>query len=72
MDLRAMMSSMKKVSLPLAIPAERLEFDGRSGRLSYYVAGKGAPLLLVHSINAAGSAREVQPAFEHAKRSRCV
>jgi len=67
-----MMSSMKKVSLPLAIPAERLEFDGRSGRLSYYVAGKGTPLLLVHSINAAGSAREVQPAFEHAQRSRRV
>ena len=67
-----MMSSMKQVSLPLAIPAERLEIDGRSGRLSYYVAGKGTPLLLVHSINAAGSAREVQPAFEHAQRSRRV
>jgi pimeloyl-ACP methyl ester carboxylesterase len=34
------------------------------------VAGKGPPLLLLHSINAAGSAYEVKPAFEHAVRSR--
>ncbi|MCC7199926.1 MAG: hypothetical protein IT483_10475 [Gammaproteobacteria bacterium] len=31
---------------------QRLEIEGRSGRLSYYVAGKGPPPLLVHSINA--------------------
>ena len=36
---------------------------GRAG-LSYYVAGAGAPMLLVHSINAAGSAYEVKPIFE--------
>lgn len=67
-----MMSPMSHLTLPLAIPAERLEIDGRSGRLSYYAAGQGPPLLLVHSINAAGSAREVQPAFEHAQHSRRV
>ncbi len=42
--------------------------DARSGalpeRLSYYVAGNGPPLLLVHSINAAASAYEVRPIFE--------
>jgi pimeloyl-ACP methyl ester carboxylesterase len=63
---------MSHVTLPSAIPAERLEIEGRSGRLSYYVAGQGAPLLLLHSINAAGSAREVRPAFEHARHSRRV
>jgi len=67
-----MMKQMSHVTLPSAIPAERLEIEGRSGRLSYYVAGQGAPLLLLHSINAAGSAREVRPAFEHARHSRRV
>lgn len=67
-----MMKPMRHVTLTSAIPAERREFEGRSGRLSYYVAGEGAPLLLVHSINAAGSAREVRPAFEHAQRTRRV
>lgn len=51
--------------LPPALEAERLEIDERSGRLSCYVAGKGRPMLLVHSINAAGSAYEVRPIFEH-------
>ena len=45
---------------------ERRELDGRAGRLGYYVAGDGPPLLLIHSINAAGSAYEVKPIFEHA------
>ena len=67
-----MMKPMRQVTLPAAIPAERREIEGRSGRLSFYVAGRGAPVLLLHSINAAGSAREVRPAFEHAQRSRRV
>ena len=53
--------------LPPAVPAERLEINARAGRLSYYVAGEGPPLLLVHSINAAGSAYEVRPIFERAR-----
>jgi pimeloyl-ACP methyl ester carboxylesterase len=56
-------------TLPPAVAAERLETRGRSGRLSYYVAGAGRPLLLLHSINAAASVREVQPAFDHALQS---
>lgn len=58
--------------LPPAVDAERLEFDGRAGRQSYYVAGEGAPLLLFHSINAAGSVYEVRPIFEHYRRTRRV
>ena len=59
--------------LPTALPAaRRLETDGRSGRLSYYVAGEGSPLLLLHSVNAAASAYEIRPAFEHAMRSHRV
>lgn len=57
------------VELPPALSGERRETTGRSGRLSYYTCGAGTPLLLLHSINAAASAREVQPAYEHASRS---
>ena len=59
-------------SLPAALDADRREIDGRSGRLSLYVAGEGPPLLLLHSINAAGSAYEVRPAFEHARPTHRV
>lgn len=55
----------RDLPLPPAIPgAERREVvDDRTGRLGYYVAGEGPPVLLVHSINAAGSAYEVGPIF---------
>ncbi len=55
--------------LPLAVDAERRQVRRRSGPLSYYVAGDGRPMLLVHSINAAGSAYEMRPVFER-MRSR--
>src|SRR3712207_5691746 len=57
---------MSKQAGPLtpAGSGERREVTGRAGRLSYYVAGEGPPLLLIHSINAAGSAYEVRPIFE--------
>ena len=54
-------------TLPPALSGERRELDGRAGRLGYDVAGDGPPMLLIHSINAAGSAYEVKPIFEHAK-----
>ncbi len=58
--------------LPDAVPGERLTLDGRAGRLCCYAAGEGPPLLLLHSINAAGSAYEVRPIFEHFSASRRV
>ena len=62
-----------KIELPPAVPGDRREFTGRAGRLSYYAAGSsGAPLLLIHSINAAGSAYEVRPLFEHYAKTRRV
>ena len=61
-----------QVPLPPAIEAERATFDSAAaGRLSYYVdraaAGRprGRPLLLIHSVNAAASAYEMRPIFEH-------
>jgi pimeloyl-ACP methyl ester carboxylesterase len=56
------------VSLAPAIAAERFAFDG----LTCYVAGQGPPLLLVHSVNAAASAAEVRPLFEHLRATRTV
>lgn len=66
------MTDDKTPTLPEAVEAERREFEGRAGAQSYYVAGEGAPLLLFHSINAAGSVYEVKPIFEHYRALRRV
>jgi pimeloyl-ACP methyl ester carboxylesterase len=58
--------------LPAAVSGERFEFDSPAGRLSCYVAGKGPPLLLVHSVNAAASAAEVRPLYERYRATRTV
>ena len=59
-------------ALPPALGGERFEFDSPAGRLSCYAAGQGAPLLLVHSVNAAASAAEVRPLYEHWQAARTV
>jgi pimeloyl-ACP methyl ester carboxylesterase len=64
-----------RLNLPPALPGARRTIRSAAGGLSYYTAspeGSGAPLLLVHSINAAGSAYEVLPLYEHYRRSRTV
>ena len=63
---------MPSPTLPPALDAERLEIERRAGRMSYYVAGEGPPMLLIHSINAAGSAYEIKPIFEHFRQTRTV
>ncbi len=65
-------ATMGRLSLPLAVPAERRTFARRTGLVSYYVAGEGRPLLLIHSVNAAASAYEVRPLFEHYRGQRRV
>jgi pimeloyl-ACP methyl ester carboxylesterase len=63
------------VPLPLAIPADQERFRSeQAGFLSYYVdrRGAGRPLVLIHSINAAGSAYDVRPIFEHYRGTRPV
>lgn len=63
-----------QLPLPNAVPRERHDFATRVGRLSFYTDGpeNGAPLLLIHSINAAGSAYEVAPLYRHYSASRRV
>jgi pimeloyl-ACP methyl ester carboxylesterase len=72
-----MSATARDAALPPALSAERRELASNAGRLSYYVAGpprdKGSiPLLLLHSINAAGSAYEVKPLFERFQVRRTV
>jgi pimeloyl-ACP methyl ester carboxylesterase len=61
-------------ALAPALPGERREFPSPAGRLSYYADGPAgaAPLLLIHSVNAAGSAYEMRPLYEHYRASRRV
>ena len=63
--------------LPPAMDAERCEFGSSVGLVSYYrsvpvLPTGAAPLLLVHSVNAAASAAEVAPLFEHYRKTRSV
>jgi len=64
------------VELPAPVSGQRHEIGSPVGRLTYYAATPevetAAPLLLVHSINAAASAYEVKPLYEHYRQSRAV
>lgn len=56
------------MTLPAAVAGERFTFDG----LSCYASGRGAPVLLVHSVNAAASAAEVRPLYDHLSARRAA
>jgi len=62
------------VDLPPALAAEHRRFAAAAGDLAYYVdrSAAGRPLVLLHSINAAASAYEVRPLFEHYRGHRPV
>jgi pimeloyl-ACP methyl ester carboxylesterase len=63
------------VPLAPAIEAERRTLrTAQAGQVTYYADehAAGRPLLLVHSINAAASAYEMRPLFEHYRRQRPV
>ena len=60
--------------LPPALPGERFGIDTRAGRVTIYADGprEGAPLILVHSVNAAASSYEVRPLYLHYRGTRPV
>ncbi len=67
-------------ALPPPLAAERFDLDVHGVRIACYRAGPdttvddgaAVPLLLVHSVNAAASAFEIKPLFEHYRRQRPV
>lgn len=71
-------TSLHAPPLPAALSGERHELNGPLGRIVFYVAGphSGAtaptPMLLIHSINAAASAYEMRPLYEHYRADRPV
>jgi pimeloyl-ACP methyl ester carboxylesterase len=61
-------------ALPPALDGERRAYRGRAGDSSAYLAGpqRAAPLLLLHSVNAAASAYEVKPIYDRMATERRV
>ena len=57
------------MTLAAALPGQQFRLGGITG---YTLGKKGAPLLLVHSVNAAASAAEVRPVYEHFAATRRV
>jgi pimeloyl-ACP methyl ester carboxylesterase len=57
------------MTLAAPLPGQLFRLGGITG---YTLGNKGAPLLLVHSVNAAASAAEVRPVYEHFAATRRV
>jgi pimeloyl-ACP methyl ester carboxylesterase len=69
----------EEFDLPHAVPGDRVRLDTPAGPISYYRGGPrqaesatSGPLLLIHSINAAGSSYEVKPVYEEFQAERPV
>ncbi|CCD98519.1 alpha/beta hydrolase [Bradyrhizobium sp. STM 3809] len=67
----------RAVTMPPPLSAPRFELaDARTGRITCYADGPGGsperPLLLIHSVNAAATAYEMKPLFEHYRAMRPV
>jgi pimeloyl-ACP methyl ester carboxylesterase len=63
----------RELSPALDADCDQLDLE-QSGRVCYYsdTRGTGRPLVLLHSVNAAPSAREMAPIFEHYRAERPV
>jgi pimeloyl-ACP methyl ester carboxylesterase len=71
------MTSPASPTLPPALAGESYDLVSAAGRLRVYrsapaQSATATPLLLVHSVNAAGSARELRPLYEHYRQQRPV
>lgn len=69
--------SAPRSPLPPGVAGERLALDSPVGPLALYAGTRAGeadsrPLLLLHSVNAAGSSYEVKPLYEHYDRTRPV
>ncbi len=64
-------------AVPPALTGDNFDLASAAGRLRVYRSvpaspAAARPLLLVHSVNAAGSAREVRPLYDHYRQQRPV
>jgi pimeloyl-ACP methyl ester carboxylesterase len=64
--------SRKAPQLWPAIPAPQGDYDWDGGRVHYYCAGEGDPVVLLHSHNAAASAYEMKQAFRELSADHLV
>lgn len=68
----------REASMPAPLAGKRAELaDGRTGRIVLYgeapnLPDAAAPLLLVHSVNAAATAYEMKPLFDHYQGRRAI
>jgi pimeloyl-ACP methyl ester carboxylesterase len=72
-------SALREAAMPAPLAGPRFELgDGRVGRITCYgdvspsIDSALPPLLLVHSINAAATAYEMKPLFDHYRGRRAV
>lgn len=67
------MDAERATDLPPALEAELRTFPAETGQVAYYFSpGEGAPVLLVHSVNAAASSFELKTVFDALQGSRPV
>lgn len=59
-------------NLPAALDGAVHQLPRTKSKVVVYTAGEGAPLLLIHSVNAVASAAEVRPLFEYYQGTRSV
>src|SRR3954469_12133782 len=75
---RGQTTALREPAMPPPLAAPRFELaDARVGRITCYGDGPSAPaeqrpLLLIHSVNAAATAYEMKPLFEHYRLRRPV
>ena len=73
-----MTSQTASTPIPPALSGERIEFECAAGRVNYYriappsSVSSAPPMLLIHSMNASGSAAEMRPVYDRYGTLRSV
>jgi hypothetical protein len=57
----AMSDKTMNIDLPPPFLGEPIDMNGAAGRVTVFMFGDAAPILVAHSVNAAASAAELRP-----------